>query len=155
MRKSVIISLLLAPLLCFGSETSQTLSENEKDAASKIICKFYSESSEELLAQAETLMPQLMSLMNIPPFKLLSFVLSDLEMATQFSNGLRDPTKGNLFVQGFGFRMMQEVTKESFKDELSTFCTSFGLKQEVMNMFIEKADWGRFLLYSLKGSRKA
>ena len=51
-------------------------------------------------------------------------------------------------------QMMQESMKGCFQTDLADFCDLFHLKFDVMNMFAEKNDWNRFLLYAFKGSRK-
>lgn len=154
MHRNLIIFYLTFPFFCFGSPLSFELSDNEKEALKNIITHFYNDTSEDLVNQTEILMPQLVSVFETSPLEIVGFILNDATLRIQMGHGLRDPAKGALFIQGFGFRMMQEISKESFEDDLGYFCKSYNLNTEVMKTFIEKNDWNRFILYSFKGSQK-
>ncbi len=154
MHQNLVIFYLIFPFFCFGSPLSFDLPDDQKEVLENIITHFYNDSSEELMNQTEILMPQLMSVFETSPLELVGFILNDATLRMQMSQGLRDPAKGALFIQGFGFRMMQEIPKESFDDDLEYFCKSYNLNTKVMKNFIEKNDWNRFILYSFKGSLK-
>ncbi len=155
MKRNWLFVWLTFPLLCFGSTPSFGLTQDQEESVVKFVTLFSSQSVKELTNDADTLLAQAVSLMQVSPFQLMGFILTNPTLTKSMSTGLRDPIKANLFNQGFGFRMMQEVGKPDFQDQLSEFCSTFNLKPEVMRSFVDKSDWGRFFLYSFKGSMKS
>ena len=142
------------PFLCFASHSQFDLGETHKELIEEFVTQFHKESYVQLVENTDTIVVKLSTLLDTSPFDWLGCLLSDPLLSQKLREGLTDPAKSTLFLQGFGFCMMQHRGKEGFSEELDLFCTQFNLKTHVMNLFVQKGDWNRFLHYCLKGEKQ-
>ncbi len=155
MKNKHWVLLMILPLTCLSADLSYSLTQSEEEFVTQFVTLFCEQPLEELTKQADKILIQIQPFMHVSPFQLIGYILTQPTLVNQMSQTLRNPPKAGLFIQGFGFRMMQEVAKEGFYKELGEFCALFNLKADVMKAFVEKSDWSRFLLYCFKGSTKA
>jgi hypothetical protein len=141
---------LAASVLCvsclMGGEFEMRLSEEEKKLIEEIITFLEEVEEEEFLKTTEQMAPKIMKMMAVSPFQILAHIASERDLRENLLHTSESPVKWNVVVKGISMRMNQETLSPQFAEKMEDFMRYLSLEGNEVKGYIEKKEWGSFII---------